>query len=286
MLKLFVAISSRYTKYYVNLRRINTNLTVGVITKNNFKKVLIIGNYYKKLGINITVFVNARSEKNEIEKYKNNFKNVVFLENDFMYIEPIIEQASKYVETKYFCYTSNDEFLDPKILRKISKIIEIDKPESIGFSRVWVGSKNNFRNTKNWSTLKKQSFYTGSTFEMLRNRSKGMIDTQFRIFQPRLVKFESEIGGFGHKVPENMRIQVKKSFTGCCMYHLDWLYLSYNDRKEKLIKYNDFNPGIYDIEKYYFLPEDLCDINIKKLPRYNVLLNQIILDLTKTCNGI
>jgi hypothetical protein len=282
MIKLFVFIFSRYTKYYVNLRRINTNLTVGVITKNNFKKVQIIGNYYKKLGIKITVFVNAKSEKSEIDEYKNNFKNVILLENEFMYIEPIIEQASKYIETKYFCYTSNDEILDPKLLRKLSKICKIDKPESIGFSRVWVGSKNNFRNIKNWPTLKKQSFYTGSTSEMLRNRSKGMIDTQFRIFQPKLVQFESKIGGFGHKVPENNRIQIKKSLTGCCMYHLDWLYLSYIERKEKLIRYNEFNPGIYDIEKHYFLPEDLSDIKIKKLPISSLLLNRTILDLTKT----
>lgn len=220
----------------------NRRVTVAILTKGEFERVTSIARFLRRCGVRPTLFVNVHTDAREKERYAASGHKVILLNNEFQFIEPIVEQASAHVQTEFMWFLSNDEIPSPAAIRQVATTIDNRGPvRGIGVARRWL-------------------LHVDDSVRIGITPIIGA-DYQWRIFPPAEVQFTDELGTPGHAVPES-RLALDDP-----IYHLDWLLNSLDERKRKLRHYNDMKPGQWEHEWQYFLPEEVPDVIIEEVPK-------------------
>lgn len=249
--------------FFLKRLRSHKSKLVFVVFSPEFTPAMEISyKYALDFGIECIWIRHARADcASTVPEISNSIK-VRVLNSRERFLESFLYDECRLIDPQaLFIVCASDEIFTPELFQRI---VEMNgergiRWESVGVNRIWVKKRLN-----DWffSTLP----------------SKEGFDIQYRIFSPSRTKALRKVHTPGFKM------RGKRSLIeGFNIVHLDWQVNSVEDRRNKLLYYDELQPGQFLSKFRYYLPECFTENELNwqivphsernSLSEYEVLLN-------------
>lgn len=192
--------------------RKQNSVTVIVPTMNSAGYLDITLDYYRRMGVSPTVFVDAKSTDDTFRIASSSCEHVQLVDNAQGWVENIIARISRSVTTGWALRVDDDELPSRAVLEMCGASLSGTAEPVISFPR------------KNCGLTRGGQFaYDGRSDD----------DRQFRLYRVRDVKYTNAIHSPAFIVKRNLKMHHPH-----ILLHLDWAVRSYAERKAKVDRYN------------------------------------------------
>jgi len=191
---------------------------------------------YDELGIKPLYIVDARSSDRSLEIIKSRTNRVFTHSGKDPCVESLLYDIYEKLKSLWILRLDDDELPSRNLLAWIKTNLPSIATPSVALPRLWV------------KRLKNGSICTTDCEKIFGDWG---YDHQIRLFQPSSVEPIQSIHTPGFK--SNF---YKAPKSNASIYHFDWIVRSYEERKEKLNRYENIQNGAGDKHSFYYLIED------------------------------
>jgi len=189
--------------------------------------------YYRRLGVQITAFLDDRTSAENVNRLQNRGIKVFMVPNSQDYAEGLYAGIAALIATDWLLLMTNDELLSLTCLLDVS-------------------TSTRRRSATTCIAMPRRWLMPTDDFVMVAEAPFMNLDYQFRLVRPKEVHFHDQIHTPGFDVPSGRRLLGAES----CIYHFDWVLRSPRLRKLKLAFYETKMPGAQELYTKWYLPEE------------------------------
>lgn len=215
------------------LWEISNDLTIVVLTINSEQSIDIILEFYREHGISITLFVDDRSVDRTFVTAKRFPINVVSISNPGTFVaEGLIEEMSRACRTKWMLRIDDDELPTLAMMEFVRETVQSQEVDACGFLR--------------------QQCAVSRSGKLLRDPDCSPFDhRQWRLYQPAKVGFVGGVHTPGIAWDKGMTAPAEAS-----LIHLDWALHTYEERRQKVERYDAHTPNAGTKWRSFYLYEE------------------------------
>jgi hypothetical protein len=210
-------------------------LAIAYISLNEVDLLLSVVGECNKIGQEVHVFMDSRTEELEFIKLENAHVEYSVVKNEYEIPEGIHEIVCNEIGTEWVWNLNGDEIPSPESLASAHALVKVAPPQiqCIGFPRRWL------RRTEKGDA------------EVSRARFMGL-DYQWRIIRTKNVTFKPVVHTPGFVVDHRFALKMPPAAV---VYHLDWIAHSFELRQRKVNRYESIAPGAAKYFTKWYLPE-------------------------------
>lgn len=217
------------------------DLTVIVPTINSARYIDIILDYYRdELDIPVTLFIDSKTVDETPQLAAERAANVIPIQNRATRVGEIIEAMSMACTTPWILRIDDDELPSRAMIEFVARAIRSDHADVYGFSR--------------------NQCLVSPGCGLLHDPKSTHI--QWRLYRKDRMKYISA----GHTPGFQMHgLRTLEAPTDARMIHLDWALHSYDERRNKIARYDSHTANHGSIWRHYYLYEDYPDTRFQAL---------------------
>ena len=239
----------------------NGELTVAIPTINSARYLDLILAFYRDHRIPVTVFVHDRSHDHTLDVAERWAPKVMTLTDPANFVaEGLIEQMSRNCSTKWMLRIDDDELPSLAMMRFVAKVISEDSSTVYNFQR-------------------RQCAVSHSGRLLDCTRISAFDHSQWRLYQPAKMSYVNGLHTPGFKVEGDLEQSHAPSEAN--MIHLDWAVHSYEDRKQKVERYDAHTPnqgtkwrGFYLYEEQSYSPADFSGLALPEFDKPSLAISR------------
>ncbi len=228
------------------------NVSVIVPTLNSEK---YIGRLIETLIINfsdIIIGVDTKSSDDTLKIVKKYPVKLIYIENKSEHVENgMIKILSEQCSNKWILRLDDDELISNQLIEFIGNGLNLLNVSCVGFHRKWCRIN---QAQLEWMALPDYSY-----------------DWQWRLFRKDQVNFVHDIHTPGYFFDTSKCAPIE-----ACIFHLDWIYHTYQERNEKINRYESIKIGGGESVRHYYLYEDIDNFNYYFIPVWESSIPDIL----------
>lgn len=209
------------------------NVSVIVPTVNSEK---YIGALIETLIINfseIIIGIDKKTKDKTLEIVKKYPVKYIIITNESGHVENgMIKKLSDACTNNWIIRLDDDESISNQLIEFINEKIQKINVSCVGFHRKWCRIN---QSQLEWMALPDYSY-----------------DWQWRLFRKDQVNFVNDIHTPGYTFETSMCAPIE-----ACIFHLDWIYHSHQERVDKIKRYESIRTGSGISVKHYYLYEEI-----------------------------
>jgi glycosyltransferase involved in cell wall biosynthesis len=239
-------------------------LTVAIPTINSIRYLDIILKFYRDRGIPAVVFVDDRSSHATFETARRWGSEAVWIRNGGTFIaEGMVEGLSRHCRTKWVLRIDDDELPTRAMMSFVRDVI------ADGGNAVWGFPRH-------------QCAVSQSGRLLVAPNISSLGHRQWRLYQPDRVKFISGL----HTPGFQWHDESGEAPVQAALIHLDWAVHTYDERRDKVERYDAHTPNQGTRWRSFYLYEEQpggSAFNELGLPEFHEIGLQIAARFPKLC---
>lgn len=219
-------------KVWLKVSRFDRRVSVAYISLDEPDMLITAHEYYMRLGVTISVFLDDRSSPSTVTQLEAVGLTPTLVTNTRPYVEGLYREVATNTQTEWLWIMTNDELLNVSALLEASlRTLRKNVPDCIATARRWVA----------------------------RQRSELAVglsdvigpDYQYRLIRHSNLHFTAELHTAGFVLPTRVSYMTLPS----CIYHFDWVIRTLDQREAKLAFYETHMRGATERYEKWYLPE-------------------------------
>jgi glycosyltransferase involved in cell wall biosynthesis len=245
-------------------------VTVAIPTINSAQYLDIVLEFYREHGVPITVFVDDRSVDDTLAIARRLASRVIVVRNPAGFIvEGLVEQISRQCQTSWVLRVDDDELPTATMLEFVKRAIAGQAIKTYAFLR--------------------HQCIVSLRGKLLASRAISPTDhQQWRLYRPGEMRF---IGGLHTPgLVWDGDHQATTAPEEAAMIHLDWILHSYDERRQKVERYDAHTPNEGTRWRSFYLyeenPSSLETLTELDLPEFGRVCREISRRFDKRCVNV
>ncbi len=206
----------------------------------------------------IIIGVDTKSSDDTLKIVKEYPVKLIHIDNKSGYAENgVIKILAEQCSNKWILRLDDDELISNQLIEFIGNSLKTLNVSCVGFHRKWCRIN---QSQLEWMALPDYSY-----------------DWQWRLFKKDQVNFINDIHTPGYFFDTSKCAPIE-----ACIFHLDWIYHTYQERKEKINRYESIKLGGGESVRHYYLYEDIENFSYYFIPVWESSIPNILKTFIKT----
>jgi len=239
-------------------------LTIAIPTRDSAKYIDLIASFYREHDIKVKMFVDPRSEDGTLQIARLLTETIAIPNCTAMVVEGMLQSISEECGSKWVLRIDDDELPSLAMLQFIRDAIKDDTKSAYGF-------------------LRHQCIVSHRGELLTAPGCSPEVHRQWRLYQPAKVKFVEKVHSPG--IEWDGGDAASPAPAAACLIHLDWALHSYNERRQKVERYDAYAQGAGTVWRDYYLYEEKADVALVEfgLPEFGSVAATIARRLPNLC---
>ena len=252
------------------MEEMNQDLTVAIPTINSGRYLDIVLEFYREHGVPVTVFVDDRSVDDTLAIARRLAPRVFSVRNPTLFIaEGLVEEISRRCESSWMLRIDDDELPTVAMLEFVQRATAGNGMKVYAFSR-------------HQCTVSQRG-------KLLASRAVSpLAHQQWRLYRPAEMRFVQGLHTSG--LIWDGEHQAITAPEEAAMIHLDWILHSYDERRQKVERYDAHSPNEGTRWRSYYLyeedPSSRANLTELNLPEFGKTCLEISRRFQDLCLGV